>query len=182
MPPSPHRSPANPHRPGILGTFEYMDDALRAMDLLGSRSDAAGHELYSPTSYHELMDLAERRFGSSQVKWFTLTGALTGVATGFGLPLYCDWDWPIVVGGKTAGIPSLPAYVVFGFELMVLFGAVATIAGMLIMGRLPNIKNRVFDVRTTDDRFAIFIPGVVTSSEPVRVLRECGAEDVVTCG
>ena len=41
--------------------------------------------------------------GTSQVRWFTLTGSLTGFATGF-MPLVLDWDYPMVVGGKTAGI------------------------------------------------------------------------------
>ena len=34
--------------------------------------------------------------------------------------LAMDYDWPLVVGGKTAGLYSLPAYVIFGFELMIL--------------------------------------------------------------
>lgn len=163
---------------GIVAIFKYLDDVTQAMEKIKHDKLFADHELFSPTSYHELIEFAEEKYGPSQVRWFTCIGALTGVMTGFGLPLLCDYDWPIVVGGKTAGVYSLPAYVIFGFELMILFGAIATIAGMLWMGRLPNPKGKVYDVRTTDDRFAIFVPEAVLESEQAKILQECGAEEI----
>ena len=164
--------------PGIVAVFSYMDDFSKAITTVHSRADCNGHEVISPTSYHELMDLAELRYGPSQVRWFTLSGAMTGLFTGFAMPLWMDYDWPIVVGGKTAGLPSVTAYVIFGFELMVLFGALATIMGMLIMGRLPNPYARVHDTRLTDDKFAIFIPGADLSGDQAKALKDCGAEEV----
>ena len=91
------------------------------------------------------------------MKWFTFVGAMTGTILGFGLCLYTDFDWPLVVGGRPE-VYSLPAYVVIGFELTILLGGIATIVGMLVMGRIPNPKQRVLDVRFTDDRFGIFVP------------------------
>jgi hypothetical protein len=61
---------------------------------------------------------------------------------------------------------------------MVLFGAIATIMGMLIMGRLPNPNVRIRDKRLSDDRFAIFVPGVAIDSEQARMLKQWGAEEV----
>jgi hypothetical protein len=49
---------------------------------------------------------------------------------------------------------------------------------MLVMGRLPNPKRRVLDPRTTDDRFAIFVPEVGLDSPQAQLLRELGAEEV----
>ncbi|MEZ4741924.1 MAG: DUF3341 domain-containing protein [Bdellovibrionota bacterium] len=161
---------------GILGIFSHLDHVCDAMEKIKSRDDFAGHAVYSPTSYHELEHAAG--YGPSAVRWFTLTGALSGIACGFGLPLFTDWDWPLVVGGKTAGIPSLPVDLVFGFELMVLMGAIATILGMLVMGRLPNPKDKIFDVRTTNDKFAIFVPGANLEGAQAKFLRDCGAEEV----
>ncbi len=163
---------------GILAVFQYLDQVTEVVDKISGNADFKNHVVYAPTSYHELLDQAEKNFGASEVRWFTLTGAVTGMATGIGMPLLMDWDWPIVVGGKTAGIPSTPAYMIFVFELMVLFGAIATILGILVMSRLPNPNAKVRDKRTTDDRFAIYVPGVKVDSEQARNLLKWGAEEV----
>jgi hypothetical protein len=112
------------------------------------------------------------------VRWFTLIGGLTGMVGGFLLCLVLDWDWPLVVGGKQAGIYSLPAYVVIGFECTILLGAICTIAGMLILGRIPNPKMPVLDPRITDDKFAIYVPNVEVTSAQAQLLKELGADEV----
>lgn len=97
---------------------------------------------------------------------------------GFALALATDWDWPLVTGGKTPGIYSLPAYVVIGFECTILLGAICTILGMLVHCRIPNPKTSVLDPRFSDDRFGIFVPGAQVESEQAKVLQECGAEEI----
>lgn len=161
---------------GVIAIFQYLDTFCEAIEKVRSRDDFAGHECFSPTSYHEIEHASG--FGASPVRFFTLVGALTGMFGGFALCLVLDWDWPLVVGGKSAGIYSLPAYVVIGFECTILLGAIGTIIGMLWMGRIPNPKRRVLDVRTSDDRFAIFVPEVDENSSQAQVLRDCGAEEV----
>jgi len=161
---------------GIIGIFRYLDVFCQAVENVRERQDFGGFEAYSPTSYHEVEHAMG--FGASPVRFFTLIGGLTGLCFGFGLPLACDWDWPLIVGGKTPGIYSLPAYVVLGFECTILFGAIATILGILIMGRMPNPNRRVLDVRTMDDKFAIFLPGGQMDSAQAQYLRELGAEEV----
>lgn len=163
---------------GIVAIFQYLDEFCAAIENIEGRPDFHDHEVVSHTSYHELMDIAEKKYGPSEVRWFTLVGALTGVTIGFGMPLFMDYDWPIVTGGKTAGVYSLPAYVIFGFELMILLGAIATITGMLVMGRLPNPRARIFDNRLTDDRFAIFVPNAKPNGEQAQLLSKLGAEEI----
>lgn len=163
---------------GVVGIFKYLDDTCEALEQIKKRSDCADHEVFCPVSYHELIEHAEEKHGPSQVRWFTLVGALSGVTTGFGMCLWMDYDWPITVGGKLAGVYSLPAYVIFGFELMILFGAIATIIGMLVMGRLPNPRSKVFDPRTSDDHFAVFLPNIDIKSDSASVLKNCGACEV----
>lgn len=163
---------------GVLAVFKYLDDTCDAIKQIKSRSDCKDHEVFAPVSYHELIEFAEERYGPSQVRWFTLTGALTGVTSGFGMCLWTDYDWPIIVGGKLPGLYSLPAYFIFGFELMILFGAIATILGMLVMGRLPNPKAKVYDTRTTDDHFAIFLPNLDPEGKSAQILKKCGACEV----
>ncbi len=164
---------------GILATFAYLDDFRAALKKAQAHPGCKGCEGYSPTSYHELMDDAEKVYGRSEVRWFTTIGGVTGLVTGFATPLLLDWDWPLVVGGKTAGMYSLPAYFVFGFEFMILFGALATILGMLVMGRMPNPNVRIRHVRITDDRFAIYVPGASLGGEQARLMKECGADEVI---
>lgn len=161
---------------GVIGIFKYLDTFCEAIEKVRDRSDFANYEALSPTSYHEIEHAAG--LGASPVRFFTLIGALTGMVCGFALALYTDWDWPIVVGGKTPGIYSLPAYIVIGFECTILFGAIATILGMLVMGRIPNPKRRVLDNRITDDRFAIFVPGANMSGPQAQLLKELGAEEI----
>ena len=161
---------------GIVAIFSYLDYVCDAMEKIRGRGDFDGHEVLSPTSYHELEHAAH--YSQSPVRWFTLTGALTGILSGFALPLFTDYDWPLVVGGKTAGFYSFPVYIIFAFELMVLLGAVCTIVGMLIMGRLPNPNGKIFDTRTTNDKFAIFVPGASIASPQAQLLKECGAEEI----
>lgn len=165
---------------GIIAVFRYLDDVTKAMEQIRGRADFNGHEVFSPTSYHEIEHAAA--FRPSPVRFFTLAGGMTGTITGFSLPLILDYDWPIVVGGKMAGVYSLPAYVIMGFELTILFGAIATIAGMLIMGRIPNPKKDIHDVRFSDDHFGIFVPDADESSEQAEVLRQCGATEVRRVG
>ncbi len=161
---------------GILAIFKYLDDTTDAIKKIKDRKDCDGFEVFSPTAYHEIdhaLDLPP-----SPVRWYTLVGGLTGMVTGFGICLLCDWDWPLIVGGKTAGIYSLPAYVVIGFELTILLGALATILGMLIHCKIPNPNVRVMDKRILDDRFAIFIPNASKEGEPSKLLQQCGAEEL----
>jgi hypothetical protein len=96
--------------------------------------------VFSPVPSHELEHALHA--GESPVRIFTLVGGLTGAATGFAMATWMSLDWPLVVGGKP--IISLPAWVIIAFELTILFGALSTVAGMLISARLP--QRRVLQV------------------------------------
>lgn len=163
---------------GVLAIYQYLDDLCDAIVKIKDRNDCEGYDVFSPTSYHEI-EHAEGR-PKSPVRFFTLVGGMTGTMTGFGMALLADYDWPIVVGGKTAGIYSLPAYVIFGFELTILFGGIMTIVGMLFMGRLPSPTQRIFDKRFTNDRFGIFIPNASLDGDQAKILKGCGAEELRT--
>lgn len=165
---------------GILAIYQYLDHVCEAIEKVRDRDDFAGHEVFSPTSYHELEHASG--FGASPVRFFTLAGGLTGMFGGFALCLLLDYDWPLIVGGKSAGFYSLPAYVVVGFECTILLGAIATIIGMLVMGRIPDPKKPVLDTRTTNDRFAIFVPEASPDGPQAELLKECGAEEVRVIG
>lgn len=161
---------------GILALFKHLDTVCHAIEKVKGRHDFKDHEVFSPTSYHEIEHSCA--YGPSAVRWFTFVGAMTGTVTGFALALLCDWDWPVVVGGKSPGIYSLPAYVVLGFEFTILFGAIATVAGILVMCRLPNPKVTILDKRLTDDMFGIWVPGAVVDGPQAKLLKEAGAVEI----
>jgi hypothetical protein len=161
---------------GVLGLFRHLDTVCNAEEKVRGRHDFKDHELFSPTSYHEIEHACA--YPPSPVRWFTFVGAMTGTITGFALALLCDWDWPIVVGGKSPGIYSLPAYVILGFEFTILFGAIATVLGILVMCRLPNPKVTIFDDRLTDDMFGIWVPGATVDGPQAKFLKEHGAVEI----
>ena len=140
--------------PGVLAAFEHLDaacDAIQALRATG-RQDFT---VYSAAPNHEL----EHALGieNSPVRLFTLIGGVTGVCAGIGMTFWMSLDWPLIVGGKP--IATVPPYVVFMFELMVLLGALSTVAGVLILSTRRSTRGLAYDARFSDDRIGIFVPG-----------------------
>ena len=71
------------------------------------------------------------------------------------MTLWMSYDYPIVVGGKPLG--SIVPYVVIGFELTILFGAIATLLGVAYNAWRSNQRG-AFDPRFTNDTIGIFVP------------------------
>jgi molybdopterin-containing oxidoreductase family membrane subunit len=87
-----------------------------------------------------------------------------------------SYDWPIVVGGKPIG--SVIPYVVIAFELTILFGAGATILG-LVFHSLKSRQRGAYDGSCTDDRIGIFVPCPAERRTAVEdLLNASGAEEV----
>jgi hypothetical protein len=170
----------------VVGVFAHVDTTARALEELKAKGY---HDLtvYMPTPVHELEAILERDRPVSRVRLFTLAGGLLGVASAFTLTIYTSLVWGLVTGGKylqwtPQGIAgaSLPPFFIIAFELMVLFGGVATLLGLVTLARLPRVRrSAAFDPRFTLDRFGIAVRCPGTRAEAVRaVLRGAGAEEV----
>jgi hypothetical protein len=164
---------------GILASYDYLDSAVEAIEALR----AAGFKrkslrAYAPVPEHDL----EHAMGyhQSPVRVFALVGALTGTATGFALAIFASMDWPLVTGGKP--IVSIPAFVVIGFEMTILFGALSTVIGLFINARLPRLRPLVvYDPEFSAGRFGVYVSAppdrlgeakrILTEQEPAE-LRE----------
>jgi len=72
----------------------------------------------------------------SKVRFFALLGAASGTVTGFAFTILTSLSWPLIVGGKP--IVSIPPFIIIAFALTILFGALATFAGFLLLSRLPS--------------------------------------------
>jgi hypothetical protein len=159
---------------GLLGVFVGLDEAVNAVHQLR----AAGLKrltVFSPMPSHDLEHAVHPPL--SGVRMFTLVGGLTGTATGFALPTWTALDWPLVTGGKP--IISLPAWVIIAFELTILFGALSTVLGMLILARLPNRRPLVvYDPSFSTDRFGVYVRAAERAGEARRILQEAGAVEI----
>lgn len=152
----------------LLASYEYLDstvDAIEGLRKAGFKTVKA----YSPYPEHHIE--AALGYGQSPVRVFTLVGGLTGTATGFAFTTWTSMDWPLVVGGKP--IVSIPAYVVIAFELTVLFGALATIIGLFINSRLPDVKPSViYDPEFSAGRYGVLVEAPAErADEARRILR-----------
>ena len=74
----------------------------------------------------------------SKVRFFALLGAAGGTVTGLAFTILTALSWPLVIGGKP--IVSLPPFIIIAFALTILFGALATFAGFLLLSRLPSLQ------------------------------------------
>ena len=74
----------------------------------------------------------------SKVRYFALVGAASGTVTGFAFTILTSLSWPLIVGGKP--IVSIPPFIIIAFALTILFGALSTFAGFLLLSRLPSLR------------------------------------------
>jgi hypothetical protein len=161
------------HPGGILAGFHHVDaaaGAIRALKEMGYRE----FTVFSPVPNHEIADAVGHRV--SPVRMWTLIGGLTGCASGFAMTLWMSYDYPLVVGGKPLG--SIPPYVVIAFELTILLGALATIAG-LIFHAWRSHRAAAYSPKFTDDQIGIFVPCLADRRAAVQQLMKSeGAVEV----
>jgi hypothetical protein len=158
----------------VLASFEHIDAATDAIRALRAR----GHKnmtVYSSHPNHELEEALETP--TSPVRLFTLVGGLTGCTAGFAMAIWMNLDWPLLVGGKP--MASVPAFVVLGFELTVLIGALSSVLGVALLALLLRNKGAAYDPRFSDDRIGIFVPAAGDQARAVEELvRTAGAVEV----
>lgn len=160
---------------GVIGAFRHLDSAVDAIEAL--KKEKIGEvTVYSPTPRHELEHAIDA--GPSPVRRFTLIGGLLGATCGYWIAIWASDYWPIVVGGKP--VASWVPYTIFGFEVMVLFGALATVLGLLINSRVPRLTMTVgYDARFSGGDYGIWVecpPERASAAESL--LRNHGAVEV----
>jgi hypothetical protein len=170
----------------ILGVFAHVDTTVRALEELKAKGY---HDLtvYTPVPIHEIEDVLERDRPVSRVRLFTLLGGLTGIASAFLLTIWTSLEWGLITGGKwlqwsPTGIvgSSIPPFFIIAFELMVLFGGIATFIGLVTLGGLPRFRaTPTFDGRFTNDRFGVAVHCAPDRGASVQqILRVAGAEEI----
>ena len=162
--------------PTIVSVFDLPGDVVTAVTKLRNRGFEE-IETYSPAPFPEVDDALDPK--PSRVRLFTLIGGLTGVITGFAIQIWMSLDWPVKIAGKP--FASIPTFSIVGFELMVLFGGLLTLVGLLAMGRLyPRFTlDEHYSLRFSAEEFGV----VVTCderdvAEVDRLLRAHSAKEV----
>ena len=159
---------------GVLGSFRHVDAATEAIRTLRAqgRKDLT---VYSASPNHELEEALEHKI--SPVRLFTLIGGITGCTAGIAMTYWMSLDWPLLVGGKP--IATVPPYVVFMFELMVLGGALSTVAGLFILAARKHPTGIMYDPSYSDDQIGVFVPCRTEDVGAVeRILRNAGGVEV----
>jgi hypothetical protein len=160
---------------GILGVFRELDCVVDAIGAV-KREKAGEMTVYSPTPRHELEHAIHA--GPSVVRRYTLIGGLLGATFGYWIAIWVSRYWPIVVGGKP--VSSWVPYTIFGFEVMVLFGSLATVAGLFINARIPRVTMTVgYDGRFSDGSYGVWVECPPEKQAAVKaLLQKAGATEV----
>lgn len=130
-------------REEFLGRLRALVDAGTAPENIHVRMP-----FYVPEA---LQILGER---PDRLRFFALFGAVAGFGSGLALTIYSVLSWPIIVGGKP--IISLPPFLLIGYLLTILFGALGAFAGFLLLARLPSGRSLAADAEFPE-RFVILV-------------------------
>jgi hypothetical protein len=169
------------HYVPVKGVYAHLDSLLTGIDRL-KRAGIAGFDVAAPLPRHEIEEmLYEGR--PSPVRWWTLSGAITGITTGFLLTSLTAADWPMInPGGKP--VVSLPPYFIIMFECTILAGGLFTLLGLIVHAGLPAffLDKAIADPRFTDDKFGIVFTRAREEDVPriVQILQSTGSIEVTT--
>ncbi len=162
----------------LVGIFDDDDVVLKAVREV-RESGVRIHEVYTPFPVHGLdVALGHPR---SRLGIVAFMFGLTGLTFAFLLMSYTEkFDWPMIIGGKDSF--SFPIYIPIAFELTVLFTALGMVSTFVLSNGLgPTVKPLMFDLRTTDNKFAMAIDmenNRLQEAEIESILKQSGAAEV----
>lgn len=159
-----------------LGLFQDPDKAADAMDALHANGFRRG-------TFDVLtgMPFPEGAFGEHvpqhRLFRYPAFGAIIGFTTALFLTTATQAAYPLVTGGKP--ILALFAMLVILYEMTMLASVIATVIGIIIESRLPNVKPGAYDPRITEGWIGV----VVTSDDDMAdhasaTLTEAGALEI----
>lgn len=162
----------------LVGIYDDDDVVLKAVKEVKD-AGVRIHEVYTPFPIHGLdIALGHPR---SRLGIVAFMFGVSGILTAALLTAYTEgFDWPMIVGGKDSYSPII--YVPIFFELTVLFSALGMVGTFLISNNLgPTVKPLMYDLRTTDNKFAMAIDldkNNLVETDIERILKNSGAAEV----
>ena len=160
----------------LLGIFREPDTVATTMRALRA-ADFPSRDLTVLSS----VPYPEGRFGEDKephrLYVFPFVGAACGFAVGLLLTIGTQLAYPMVTGGKP--LLAIPPMLIVLFEATLLGAIVLTVAGVLFESRLPDFSGLPHDARINEGYIGLAVRSDERRAEAERVLRECGAIDVV---
>jgi hypothetical protein len=161
---------AQPPLYALVAEFDRPEALLEAV----KRTQAEGFRCVEAFSPFPVEGVAEALgFRERWLAPVTLAGGVLGAASGYGLQVYTNLDFPLDIGGRPLIAP--PAFTLIAFELMVLFAVLACIGAMLLANRLPRLHHPLFEIErfhfATADKFFLAILAGDERFEPRRTRR-----------
>ncbi len=159
----------------VMGIFQYEDDFLSAARQLRD-SGFDDVTLMSPIPLHAAEEI--QGFGKSNVRRFTLFGAIFGAVCGFGLAVGTALAFILPTGGRP--IITIPPYLIITYEMTILMGILFTLLGFHVVSGLPAWRDKIYRTESGVDRFTL----VVTlgdgpdADRAESIIRDSGAEQV----
>ena len=159
----------------LTGSFIEEEACVHAVEVL-KRAGVAKFRVFSPIPSEHLIHAIGRP--KSWVRAFALCGGIAGVLTGFAVTAGTSLEWNLVSGGKP--VISMPPFIIIMFELMILFGGLASAGSFFLLARLPQLDPIPgYSERFGADRFGIAVEcGEADVQRVESLMREAGAEDI----
>jgi hypothetical protein len=161
----------------ILGLFQQPEPAADAMDGLKEAGFELGtFDVLTGTPY------PEGAFGEyvpqHRLFRYPAFGAIIGFTLAVFLTSVTQLAYPMVTGGKP--ILSIFAMLIIMYEMTMLAGVIATVVGIVIESRLPNMKPGIYDTRITEGWIGIVVTFDDDSkvADAERVLNGAGAVEI----
>ena len=161
----------------ILGLFQQPEPAADAMDGLKEAGFELGtFDVLTGTPY------PEGAFGEHvpqhRLFRYPAFGAIIGFTLAVFLTSVTQLAYPMVTGGKP--ILAMCAMLIIMYEMTMRAGVIATVVGIVIESRLPNMKPGIYDTRITEGWIGVVVSfdddSKVTDAE--RVLNGAGAVEI----
>jgi hypothetical protein len=161
----------------LLGFFDRASQVVTAVRALQDKKIVVA-DVYSPVPNEEIVELVAGT-KPSRVRYGTFMGAIAGLSGGLGLALWTASVWGLFVDGKP--IFGLIPFVVVGFELTILLGAIFNLIGLLIFARLPHrgFPDHAYRPQFSDDRFGVWVKAEPTRADEAKTtMLSAGALEV----
>lgn len=135
----------------VVAIFENEHDLINASKEIKNRNIKI-QDFYTPFPVHGLDQLLDIK--RTRLPIVTFIAATIGLTLAMVFQVWTSAvDWPINVGGKP--MLSIPAFAPIAFEIMVLLGALTTVAAFFYRSNLfpSKVEEGIFDLRQLDDKF-----------------------------
>lgn len=133
---------------GLIAEFDEPGPLLEAT----RKAYAAGYrrlDAYTPFHVEGVVEALGMR--NTGVPIITLLCGIVGGLTGYGMQYFAAAiHYPLNIGGRP--LHSWPAFVPITFELTILFAALGTVIGMLLLNGLPRHHHPVFETPFFEER------------------------------